>query len=128
MLIGDFVLEHLVDEACELVGGSHQGLRRADAALEAAIERAEGRIGAGDGSRRRAEGLPGLVARLERATAQHLTTRSIILWCQAQPQAELLHQDAHPLPALSAPGTGLDLSPRFTPSDGNPNNYDLYFP
>jgi len=89
IVVGHPVLEHIVDRPRDLVGSGNEGLHRADPGPFAAIERAEGQIGAGDGRSGLPEGLPGAVVGLEGARAEHFTAGNIMVRGKAQPGAEM---------------------------------------
>jgi len=72
------------------MGGGDNGLSRSKVALEAAVESAEGAIGADDRSRDLAESLTGLVVGLERAAAKNFPSGDDVVGRQAKPGAEVL--------------------------------------
>ena len=88
--IGCMVLEHGIDDACQLVGGGRNALGFAELGLHVAAVAAQGAVTVGEALRRHAQGRGGTVLTLARVTFDHLAARLVILGTNAQPRRKVL--------------------------------------
>ena len=77
------MLDHGVDYACDLVSCGYNGFLRTALGAHAAEVGAERGVGSSHRLRRQAKGLTGAISRFERAAAQDLAARDVIVWCKA---------------------------------------------
>src|SRR5512139_2244841 len=90
VVVGDAMLEQMVEGSRNLVRRSHDGLLGPSPTAHAAVERAKRRLWTTSyGLGGHPKGLPGTVCGLERLAPQDLAARNVVVRSQTQPGTEV---------------------------------------